>query len=208
MNFNKRVVEMLVLYITTFSLIITMFLMVKNEESYYGEEKILIIAIVLVSCLFIFYSVLVIARNNPNVHIFISCSMNDKNTATIIYNTLTDQFPHLSKYRFTVTWDETIPLGDDINTTLQDFIKRADIVIVVVSSTYINSTTCLKEFNLAISDGKKIIPVVLESYDDLSKLPRNISNIKALPLYECESDEEKEKYIIEMAKDLIRQRRD
>jgi len=209
MKFHKKRVEMLALYITAFALIITMFYMVKNEETYhYGEEKILVTAITLVCCLFTFYYILVIVRNNPSVHIFISYSLNGKDTAAIIYNTLTEQFPRLSKYRFAVTWDETIPLGEEINKTLQDFIKRADVVIVIVSSTYINSTACQNEFNWVFANEKKIIPVVLESYDDLSRLPRNISNIKALPLYECKSDEEKEKYIIEMAKDLIRQRKD
>lgn len=32
---------------------------------------------------------------------------------------------------------------------------------------------------------KKIIPIVMESFEDLSQLPRDISNIKGLSFSEC-----------------------
>ena len=95
-----------------------------------------------------------------------------------------------------------------MSATMQKYIEKSDIVIVLVSENYITSEWCYNEFLSIANLNKRIIPIVLNSYSDLSRLPKDISNIKALSLSDCTSDKDFEEQLLRLAKDLIRQRKD
>lgn len=103
---------------------------------------------------------------------------------------------------------DCIPFGNDMYITMQENMLKSDIVIIIVSSAYLQGEWCLKEFATILKEGKRIIPIVTESFSDLAKLPENISNIKALSLINCESEESFSKIMLVLAEDLIKQRKD
>ncbi len=55
--------------------------------------------------------------------------------------------------------------------------------------------------------GKTIIPVVIDSFEDLSQLPVNLSSIKALSLIDVETDNKIKKQLSKLVVDLIKQRK-
>lgn len=89
-----------------------------------------------------------------------------------------------------------------------DNIRKSEIVIIIISPDYIQSEWCKKEFSIISESGKKIIPIITDSFHDLSLLPKDLSNIKALSLRNCTSGNELNKKISILAKDLIKRRID
>lgn len=92
--------------------------------------------------------------------------------------------------------------------TMQENMSKSEIIIVIVSPSYLQSEWCLNEFTTISKDNKRIIPIVTETFSDLAKLPKDISNIKALSLINCKSEEDFSKIVSVLAKDLIKQRKD
>ena len=208
MKFNKNDLQVIALVIATFSIIFTIFTdFPQLETSYTNKVVLLTLATSLVSMLLILYFLLIIRRINPKQYIYISYMRLDKDIAQSISQTLREQFKKLSKYRFEIITADSISYGEDIYMTMQEFIRRSSMVIIVVSSNYICSEWCSKEL-LAIKEmNKKIIPIVMESYNDLSKLPVDLSNIKALSLRDCSSEKDFDRQLLCLAEDLIRQRK-
>ena len=114
----------------------------------------------------------------------------------------------MSKYRFEILTADTIPYGSDMRKTMQEYLQKANIMIVIVSKSYIESKWCNEEFVEISGMNKKIIPIVIDRYEYLSQLPKDISNIKALFIRESKLNEELEHQIELLAKDLVRQRKD
>ena len=172
------------------------------------NEIILAFATALVASLSATYVLSIIRRINPKQYIYISYTGQDKDTALLVSQILSEQFKRLSKYRFEIITVDSIPFGEDMSATMQKYIEKSDIVIVLVSENYITSEWCYNEFLSIANLNKRIIPIVLNSYSDLSRLPKDISNIKALSLSDCTSDKDFEEQLLRLAKDLIRQRKD
>lgn len=208
MKFNKNNFQIITLLIATLSLIVTIFSVVDNTRLFLDNEIILALATALVTSLFATYVLSIIRRINPKQYIYISYTGQDKDTALLVSRILSEQFKRLSKYRFEIITVDSIPFGEDMSATMQEYIKKSDIVIVLVSDTYIKSEWCYNEFVSIANMNKRIIPIVLNSYSDLSRLPKDISNIKALSLSDCTSDKDFEEQLLRLAKDLIRQRKD
>ena len=210
MKFNKSSFQVITLLVSTFALIATMFSLMSNESNFlHGDnEFILILSLSLVTLLFMTYSLLLVRRINPKQLIYVSCTTRDKEVAHLVSRILSEQFERLSKYRFEIVTADSVPYGDDMAATVQKYISKSTMAIVLVSNSYIESVWCSKEFSLITEANKKIIPIVLESYSDLSRLPKDISGIKALSLSGCSSNEEFEEQLLRLAKDLVRQRQD
>lgn len=210
MKFSKGSIQVVTLLISTFGLIATMFSLMANESNFlHGDnELILMLSLFLVAFLFITYSLLLVRRINPKQLIYVSCTTRDREVAQLVSRILSEQFERLSKYRFEIVTADSVPYGDDMATAVQKFISKSTMAIVLVSENYIKSDWCYKEFSLIAETNKKIIPIVLESYSDLSRLPKDISGIRALSLSGCSSTEEFEEQLLHLAKDLIRQRKD
>lgn len=81
-----------------------------------------------------------------------------------------------------------------------------------LSSSYLQKESCIKEFQdifqKKLNSEVKIIPIILDSFDNLSELPKNLSNIKSLSLIDCCSEEDFSQRITSLANDLIKQRKD
>ena len=134
-----------------------------------------------------------------------SFSSADKDMVELVTRTLEEQFKKMSKYRFEILTADTIPYGSDMRKTMQEYLQKANIMIVIVSKSYIESN---EEFVEISGMNKKIIPIVIDRYEYLSQLPKDISNIKALFIRESKLNEELEHQIELLAKDLVRQRKD
>lgn len=207
-NFNKDNLQIISLLVAAIAILITIFGVIFDpaplEKS--DNELILVLAATIICGISVTYTLMIIRRINPKKYIYISCSSQDKKVALSIAQTLHEHFEKLSKYRFEVRTADTVPFGDDMYTTMKEYVKKSDIIIIVVSNAYISSEWCKKEFTAIEENGKRIVPVVLESYNDLSRLPVDISNIKALSLSNCSTQEEFNKQLLLLAKDLVRQR--
>lgn len=208
MKFNKNNFQIITLLIAALSLIVTIFSVVDNTRLFLDNEIILAFATALVASLSATYVLSIIRRINPKQYIYISYTLQDKDTALLVSQILSEQFKRLSKYRFEIITVDSIPFGEDMSATMQKYIEKSDIVIVLVSENYITSEWCYNEFLSIANLNKRIIPIVLNSYSDLSRLPKDISNIKALSLSDCTSDKDFEEQLLRLAKDLIRQRKD
>lgn len=209
MKFNKNNLQIATLLLAVLAILITIFSLMEDTKLLYTDnEYILILATVLIAILFMSYALIIIRRVNPKQYIYISYTRQDKETALLVAQTLSKQFEQLSKYRFEIIAADSIPFGEDMSATMQEYIKKSDIVILLVSRSYIESKWCSNEFMSIINLNKKIIPIVMNSYGDLSRLPKDISNIKALSLRDCTSDKDFEEQLLRLAKDLIRQRKD
>lgn len=209
-NNKKNNVLDLILLIVTFALILSMFSTFFPNSFYPSDENVIVLtlAIALVTLTIILYLLLLIKRTNPKKYIYISYCRSDEEIANKIASILEEQLKKLSKYRFEIITADSIPFGNDMRSTMQKNMAKSDIVIVIVSPSYLRSEWCLKEYMTICNENKRIIPVVIDSFSDLSKLPKDISNIKALSLRNCKSEQDFSKAILLLAKDLIKQRMD
>lgn len=209
MKFNKNNMENFILLTCVIALMSAMLsILTENSLFKYDDSVALLLAITLVALTGTIYSVLIIKRINPKKYIYLSYSNKDKKIAEKISLILSEQFKKLSKYRFEIVTEDSIPFGNDMRITMQENLSKSDIVIIIVSPAYLQSNWCLKEFVTISSEDKRIIPIVTDSFLDLAKLPKDISNIKALSLKDCVSEESFANAILALAKDLIKQRKD
>lgn len=209
MKFNKNNIEVIILIISAFALMFTMLsLLTQNPLFQYDNIYVLSLAAILVVLTALIYLLLIIKRTNPKKYIYLSYSNKDRKIAEKISSTLGEQFKKLSKYHFEIISEDSIPFGNNIDTTIQENILKSNIVIIIVTPQYLQSEWCLKEFTAISKEDKRIIPIVTESFSDLAKLPNNISNIRALSLINCKSEDDFTKTISVLAKDLIKQRKD
>ncbi len=209
MKFNKNNIQVFALLISALALMVTMLSMLtQNSLFQYDNIFVLSLATVLVTLTIFVYALLIIKRVNPKKYIYLSYTGMDKEIAEEISLVLSEQFKRLSKYRFEIITADSIPFGNDMYATMKENMSKSDIVIIIVSPSYLQSEWCLKEFSTISNEDKRIIPIVTESFSDLAKLPKDISNIKALSLINCESGEDFAKTMSILAKDLIKQRID
>lgn len=209
MKFNKNNMQIFVLLISAFALMLTM-LATLFDTSFlkYDNGFILTVATILVAMTGTIYSILVVKRINPKKYIYFSYSFDDKELALEISDILSEQLAKSSKYRFEILTSNSVPFGNNIHDTILKNIEKADIAIVLVSPAYLQSNFCQKEFNSIVIQNTMVIPIVINSFADLKKLPKDYSNIKALSLINCTSEDELKNKIDLLAKDLIRQRKD
>ena len=209
MKVNKNNVQITILLISAFGLMFTTFITLMENEMFERDSVItLFLATILVILTTFIYALLIINRVKPKKHIYLSYTKEDKEMAEKIISVLSDLFKKMSKYRFEFITGDSVPFGSNIYTTIKKNISEADIVIIIVSPSYIQSTWCREEFLTIFKDKNLIIPVVTEAFSDLTKLPQDISNIKALSLIGCKSEEDFSKAMSILAKDLIRRRND
>lgn len=209
MKLNKNNLQIFALLISAFSLMVTMLSILREDSLFhYDNMFVLTLAIVLVTLTTFIYSLLIIKRINPKKYIYLSYTRTDKEIAEKTSLVLSEQFKSLSKYRFEIITADSVPFGYDMNITIQENISKSDIVIIIVSPSYLKSEWCLKEFISIFKEDKRIIPIVTDAFSDLAKLPKDISNIKALSLINCKAEEDFSKVMSTLAKDLIKQRKD
>lgn len=209
MKFNKNNLQNSILFISAASLMATMLsILTEGSGVQRDSEDILILGIMLVLVTSIVYAFLVIKRITPKKYIYISYSSQDEEIEKKMSLILNDQFKKLSKYRFEIIDANSIHFGYDMNDAMKENLEKSDIVIIIVSPAYLQSSWCKKEFTTISNEDKQIIPIVTESFSDLAKLPKDISNIKALSLENCVTEEDFSNSILILAKDLIKQRRD
>ncbi len=209
MKFNKNNLQIFILLISAFGLMLTMWSIVAHDSLLeYDNMIVLTLAILLVISTSFIYSLLIIKRIKPKKYIYISYTGMDKEIAEKTSLVLSEQFKSLSKYRFEIITADSIPFGNDMYITMRENISKSDIVIIIVSPLYLQNEWCLKEFTTITKEDKRIIPIVTEAFSDLAKLPKDISNIKAVSLINCKSEEDFAKVMSTLAKDLIKQRKD
>ena len=208
MKFNKNNIQIFSLLISALALMLTMLsILTQNSLFKYDNAFVLSLAIVLVASTVFSYALLIIKRVNPKKYIYLSYTGRDKEIANKIILVLSEQFQKLSKYRFEILTADSIPFGNDMYITMQENMAKSEIVIVIVSPSYLQSEWCINEFTTISKDNKRIIPIT-DAFSYLAELPKDISNIKALSLINCKSEEDFSKAMSTLAKDLIKQRKD
>lgn len=206
---RKNEMQILSLLVAAFSLIIGLFTIVYDTNRFDTENMFFMIMLsVLTISVVITYTMSVIKRINPKQYIYVSFTRADKEVANQVITILEKEFSKISKYRFEILTADKIPYGANMPETMQEFLTKANIVIVIVSENYLISNWCTEEFVQLSRMDKKIIPIVIDSYSHLYKLPKDISNIRALLIDDCKSDEDFKQRLIWLAKDLVRQRTD
>ena len=209
MKFNKNNIQIFSLLIAALALMVTMLsILTQNSLLKNDNAFVLSLAIILVTSTAFLYTLLIIKRVNPKKYIYLSYTGRDKEIAEKMILILNEQFKKLSKYRFEILTADSIPFGNDMYITMQENLAKSEIVIVIVSPSYLQSEWCINEFTTISKDNKRIIPVVTEAFSDLTELPKDISNIKALSLINCKSEEDFSETMSTLAKDLIKQRKD
>ena len=214
MKFNKNNIQIISLFISAISLVFALFTIMFDANKFDTNNIYLMTLLtVFISCIAsamrnTLKTLLIIKRVNPKQYIYMSFSSADKDMVELVTRTLEEQFKKMSKYRFEILTADTIPYGSDMRKTMQEYLQKANIMIVIVSKSYIESKWCNEEFVEISGMNKKIIPIVIDRYEYLSQLPKDISNIKALFIRESKLNEELEHQIELLAKDLVRQRKD
>lgn len=209
MKFNKNNIENLILIISAVAIMIVMPGASSDKKNLQFDSSIvLILAIVLVIITAIIYVMLIVKRVNPKKNIYFSYALSDKEMAIKILEGLERQFKKLSKYHYEIIAADSISYGSDMQSAMRDNISKSELVIILVSPAYLQSEWCLKEFEEITNLNKHIIPIITESFADLKKLPNDISNIKALSLRNCKSQNDLDKAILKLARDLIKQRKE
>ena len=156
------------------------------------------------------FTIMVFSRVKPTKYIFISFSNNDRLFAGKIKEELSERFKSLSKYKYIILTDDDIPYGVEINKYILSLIEKSSIFLILVSDSYTKSKNCNKELNYIINkqandSNVSVIPIVLDDFEDLSRLGYSLKNIKSLSLIGCkESEDELKKQIDFLATDLIK----
>lgn len=209
MKSNKNKIEIFSLLVAALTIMITMLSMLRDSMLLKSDNTLILLLVTLPVILTLYiYMLLIIKRTNPKKYIYLSYANMDKDIAEKVSSILNEQFKTLSKYRFEILTADSIPFGKDMYATMQENMSKSNIVIIIVSQTYLHSEWCIKEFTTICEKDKLIIPIVTESFADLAKLPKDISNIKALSLINCKSEKDFVRAISTLAKDLIKQRND
>lgn len=211
MKFNKNNMEIFALMFSATGLMVAMFTMVimdkyTNYFEGFAEVYSLDLAMALVASTICFSFFEIIRRRNGKKYIFVSYSIDDKEIVEKVISGLNKYLKKKSKYRFEILTIDSVILGDNIFEAIKIFLRKADEAIIFVSSSYYESEWCKMEFNEIYASKKKVIPIIMEPDADLGKLPKDISYIKALDLYGYNSEEEFEKKIALLAKDIVARR--
>lgn len=211
MKFNKNNVQTISLLLAAFGLIMSIFYIISDRYIFASidDSALLFMATVMITLLTIYTTAFtVFQRINPKKNIYISYASDAKEIAEMIISEMNEQFKKTSKYRFELFTVDSVHYGYDIKETVESYIEKTDIVIIIVSPKYINSEWCKNEFCNLISKEKTIIPIITDSFEDLSRLPKNLSNIKALSLIDTKTQDDIQKQLSKLVFDLIRQRKD
>lgn len=209
-KFNKNNFQIFSLLIAAIGIIVSLFAIISQEYIFatVDDSAVLFLITIMITLLTVYTAILVIfQRVNPKKNIYISYSREQTEIVKNIVESMQEQFNKSSKYRFELLTADDVPYGCDMKETIKSYIEKSDIAIVIVSKRYINSDWCRGEFSNLISEGKMIIPIVTESFGDLSQLPVNISHIKALSLIDATSEEIKDR-LSRLVLELIKQRKD
>ena len=207
-KFNKNNFQIFSLLIAAIGIIVSLFAVISQEYIFatVDDSAVLFLITIMITLLTVYTAILVIfQRVNPKKNIYISYSREQTEIVKNIVESMQEQFNKSSKYRFELLTADDVPYGCDMKETIKSYIEKSDIAIV--SKRYINSDWCRGEFSNLISEGKMIIPIVTESFGDLSQLPVNISHIKALSLIDA-TDEEAKDRLSRLVLELIKQRKD
>ena len=209
MKSNKNYLQTLIWFATACSLIIALFTILFDMNRF-DTENILLMALlsIVAVCVTMAYIILIIRRVNPTQYIYVSYTHADKKTADSIIQILDEELKNKSKYHFEILTADSVPFGSDMYKTMQEYAKKADIALVIVSKSYLISEWCIQEFESFCYTNKKIIPIVTESFDHLAELPKDMSNVKALSLKSCKTSTELADKVKVLVQDLVKQRRD
>ena len=79
-----------------------------------------------------------------------------------------------------VWYDEGISAGKNWRAAIGDSLLEASHVVCYISRRSLNSDHCNREINLALDEGKEILPVYLEEVELTSDLKVGLSRVQAL----------------------------
>lgn len=206
---NKNNIQIISLLAAALSLVVALFSILFDSTRFETDDLFLMeIFVVLAVCITSVYMMLILKRVNPKQYIYLSFSQADKEIAYQILTKLDEELNKFTRYRFEILTSDSIPYGANIEQTLQAYFEKSNKFIVLVSEQYLTSKLCINEFAQFSQMEKQLIPIVTTSYDCLSKLPKDMSNIKALYLNLSNTTTEFDQHIKTLAIDIVRQYRE
>ncbi len=90
--------------------------------------------------------------------------------------------PAIKDYNIEEFVDKNINSGENINKKIMENIEESDLIILLLSASYLASNSCEKELDIALNTNKAF-PVILESCD--WKNNNKLREIKVLPNDGC-----------------------
>lgn len=112
--------------------------------------------------------------------IFLSHSSQDAELAHEFAQHLTNKLNSKTHSTIEITSSKSIPYGSELPKALSISVDKSDLVFVFVSEHYLTDTMCQLEFSEIIEKNKTVIPIAIDSYEYLSKLPMDMSKIKTM----------------------------
>lgn len=164
----------------------------------------IVIAVAMLVPLISVYSLLILKRINPKKYVFLSYAKTDENLASDLRTLLDKELNLNSRYRYEILIGDEIPLGTDMISGLKAIIDKTEVVILIVSEDYLASKWCISEFGCFDFDKQRVIPIAYSDLSLLSKLPKDISNIKGLRLDYLYTSEELKSLTKILSEDLIK----
>lgn len=207
MKLNKNNFQSVVLIMTALGIVATInSLLYEPKIGIAGNSVALLICIVLALNIIFIYLRLIIKRVNPKKHIFISYCYNDDKFAKRLNECLQKKIDKSAVQRFEILSAESISFGDNIMEKVESFFEKSDIIVIVISNSYLTSKACRFELEKISSLNKIVIPVIIEPYNELNDMPKFLLNIKGLEFYDCNKESDFEEKINILAEDLIRRK--
>ena len=88
---------------------------------------------------------------------------------------------------FSAWYDHKMPVGDSFNSTIEDAIDNARVILVLVTPRSAKSAWVQYEIGLAMQKGARIIPVTADEVDP-GDLPSLLSRMNAMRLSDLDTD--------------------
>lgn len=116
-------------------------------------------------------------KKQPTASLFISYCHKDK----IYRERLEKYLDMLCKNADAIFWsDQEILPGTNIDDEIKEKLKKSDIVLFLISQDFLSSSRCQKELDIALSEKKEIVPIIIRdcSWKDI----KSLNKLKALPV--------------------------
>jgi len=173
-----------------------------SDETLERLTKVVAVNLLFLSLLCVATLLFIWGESRRTRYIYISYAEKGRKVAKLTRKILEEYFQGRPKRHFEIWTSEDVPCGANISETIDRYVQKASVFIIVLTEDYIINEKAIKEYLQAMEQGKKIIPVVINSADILRELPREPGDIKALSLSEAGDGEDYKRAVIKLMEEI------
>ena len=140
----------------------------------------LIAATVFIIPLCVMYTLLIFRRITPTKFVFFSCADMQDDIVLEIKRMLDEKLNFSSRYKYKIITRDDVPLGSDMKSGIKSLVEKSEVIILFATDSYLKNEWCLFEFESFDFEKQRIIPITYVNTSILSKMPKDISNVKGL----------------------------